>query len=75
MSKSEAGKGSFPRPVNKKKYARNYVRIFGQGCPMCGGKGFLMDDFPVKNKQSKKIKTICIVCNGKGKVYDVNLLD
>ena len=30
MSKSEAGKGDKPRPVNQDKYRENYDRIFGE---------------------------------------------
>ncbi len=30
MSKSDAGKGDRPRPVDKKRYDENYERIFGK---------------------------------------------
>jgi len=36
---NEAGKGSSPRPVNKRAYDQGYLRIFGKKCPTCLGEG------------------------------------
>jgi hypothetical protein len=33
----EAGKGDAYRPVDKEKYDRGYLRIFGIRCPVCQG--------------------------------------
>jgi len=33
------GKGDTPRPVDKARYDRNYLYIFGSECPRCGGDG------------------------------------
>ncbi len=35
----EAGKGDQYRKVNKKKYDRNYLRLYGDMCPICNGHG------------------------------------
>jgi uncharacterized membrane protein len=56
-------KGSWYRPVDKKKYDENYQRIFNK-CDVCGGKGYLED----KDRHRKIIKTTCIVCSGIGYV-------
>lgn len=34
-----AGKGDTYRPVDRDKYERNYLRIFGVRCPHCEGAG------------------------------------
>ena len=39
MVSSEAGKGSVYRPVDRKKYDRNYLRLYGKVCPECNGVG------------------------------------
>jgi len=65
MSKSDAGKGDWYRPVNKEKYDKNYLRIFGVVCPQCNGKGYL-EDFGVQ--KNEKIKTKCLICQGYGYV-------
>lgn len=51
-------------PSNKKLYDENYERIFGKVCSICDGKKYLVD----KSPHGEDIKTICIVCNGKGRV-------
>jgi DnaJ-class molecular chaperone len=33
------GKGDTYRPVDKKKYDRNFLRIFGEKCWQCNGTG------------------------------------
>jgi len=32
-------KGDWYRPVDQKKFQRNYLRIFGRECPECKGQG------------------------------------
>ena len=56
-----AGKGSSPRPVNRKKYEENYEKIFNKtsgiipcefcddGCPRCNWMGF----FNVEKKKKE----------------------
>ena len=46
----DAGKGDWYRPVNRQKYDRNYLMIFGDACPNCGG---------AEGRQ-------CSICNGYG---------
>jgi hypothetical protein len=60
-----AGKGDWPRPVNKKKYDANYDRIFGRICTMCNGRGYFWDWCQM---QKKMLKTSCIICGGKGRI-------
>jgi len=70
MSKSDAGKGDTPRPVNKKKYDEGYIRIFGQTCPNCEGLG-IERLYPPSAIIDEDVYVYCSKCNGKGKVYDV----
>ena len=53
----EAGKGSRPRPVDKKKYDANYLRIFGTECKHCEGKGW---------RWCKGYQVKCLFCDGIG---------
>ncbi len=35
----EAGKGDLYRPVDRDKYDKNYLRVYGDKCPKCLGSG------------------------------------
>ena len=61
---TNAGKGDWPRPVNKNKYGQNYDRIFGKQCSYCKGKGIYLD---WSKLQKKYISTMCLFCGGTGK--------
>jgi DnaJ-class molecular chaperone len=52
------GKGDKYRPVDKDKYERNYLRVFGIKCPSCNGSGFR--DSGIGSLDS------CCNCNGIG---------
>ena len=57
------GKGSTYRKVDKAKYDRNYLKIFGRKCPHCKGVGYYKDFGPNKKQ---KVKTTCLFCeNGR----------
>lgn len=58
------GKGDTYRPVNKKRYDNNYIRIFGKVCDICQGKGYHTDFDEV---QKKWIRTNCLICSGTGR--------
>lgn len=70
MSKSDAGKTDTPRPVNREKYERGYIRAFGETCPKCKGSGE-MDNW-VTPKLCNTFK--CTACKGLGRIYDYDLL-
>ena len=54
-----AGKGDRQRPVDKRKYDRNYLRIYGKKCSSCQGKGYhYHNDF----------REMCFRCDGLGYV-------
>jgi len=59
MVNSNAGKGSQYRPVNKEKYDRGYLRVFGKICPLCKGTGIL-------EKDNIAFVFTCPKCNGIG---------
>ena len=64
--KSEAGKGPIPRPFGpgeREKYAREYIRLYGEKCDVCNGKGYLEDI----DRHGKIIKTTCLICD-KGRI-------
>ena len=52
------GKGDTYRPVNRARYDRNYLRIFGERCPVCGGDGW----------DNLRVGHPCPACNGLGYV-------
>ncbi len=54
-----AGKGDTYRPVNKKKYDKSYIKIFGLRC--CNKK--------MTPKQNKSVYTLTLVCSICGKKY------
>ena len=54
------GKGDTFRPINKQKYDKNYLRIFGKKCRDCNGTGVARCEDLKKNKYS------CQTCNGIG---------
>jgi hypothetical protein len=65
MVDRNAGKGDIYRPVNKDKYDRNWLRIYGVVCPECNGAGVLGEpDFI----GSSHVCTMhyCEKCNGVG---------
>lgn len=58
MTHDEAGKGDTPRLVDKTKYDRNYLRIYGRLCSRCNGTGYCGCD----------MRNICTICDGLGYV-------
>jgi len=58
-------KGSWYRPIDKEKYDKNYLRLYGQPCPDCKTKGYF-EDKPVL--KGAPVKTLCLFCNGIGYV-------
>ena len=60
------GKGDTYRKVDKARYDRNYLKIFGRKCGFCKGKGYLEDI----DRHGKMIKTTCILCQGLGRRVD-----
>jgi DnaJ-class molecular chaperone len=41
MTTHDAGKGDTYRPVDRRKYYRGYLRLFGEECSVCLGSGEL----------------------------------
>jgi RecJ-like exonuclease len=72
MVDGNAGKGDRYRPVDKEKYDRTYIRVFGERCSVCKGKKKITV-FEIGNKKNKA-EIGCSACKGKGKIYDYNLL-
>ncbi len=56
-------KGDFPRKVDRRKWEKNWLKIFGVKCPECKGVGIVDygDDFMAR-------VTDCKICNGLGYV-------
>jgi len=50
-------------PSNKERYDKHYIKIFGERCDVCNGRGFHTDYDGV---QKKWLKTTCLICNGTG---------
>ena len=62
----EAGKGSRPRPTDKKKFDQSWVRIFGRAeCKNCFGVGKIR---VVGDKMDSAKVEDCPFCEGRGKV-------
>jgi len=61
MVAGNAGKGDSYRPVDRKKYDANWLRIFGKVCWNCKGKG----EFVINEGQ---VHTQCKRCKGTGKM-------
>jgi DnaJ-class molecular chaperone len=61
----QGGKGDTPRPINKERYDRNYLRIYGKICPACNGIGKVQF-----NHSSCRDMIICNYCGGVGYVED-----
>jgi hypothetical protein len=64
-----SGKGDTYRPVNKKKYDENYVRVFGKDCKNCFGIGEVRvvtpdDETEIKGEEVQP----CPFCNGLGRI-------
>jgi hypothetical protein len=59
---NESGKGDTFRPVNKEKYDKNYLRVFGKKCPFCDENGKTGYD-PITKKY-----VVCQFCMGLGYV-------
>lgn len=55
------GKDDTYRKVDREKYDRTYVRVFGEKCPHCKGSGRFDNQ-------------VCRSCHGKGKIYDYDKL-
>jgi len=60
VGKDGYGKGWPSRPVNKEKYDRGYLRVFGVKCPTCNGNGWVYKD------TDANIKIDCPTCNSVG---------
>lgn len=58
-----SGKGDTYRPVNRNKYDKNYLRIYGRPCDICKEQGWLPD----KDRHGKIVKTTCLICGGSGR--------
>jgi len=56
-------------PTDKARYDANYLRIFGERCDVCKGKGYHEDKVP---NMKKKVKTTCILCQGLGYIEKEN---
>lgn len=54
-------------PSDKKKFDKNWVRIFGERCPECLGTG-VVDDTKHSVELGIDIDKECPRCNGVGKV-------
>jgi excinuclease UvrABC ATPase subunit len=52
-------------PGNKLLYDQNYLRLFGERCDVCDGRGFHED---VVLHTKNKIRTTCLICGGLGYV-------
>lgn len=50
-------------PTDKARYDANYLRIYGEQCDACKGRGYYKDKVP---GMKKKVKTTCIICDGAG---------
>jgi len=61
LDSTGSGKGSVYRPVNKREFDRNYLRIHGERCPNCKGEG----EFVINSGQ---VHTPCKFCEGLGYV-------
>jgi DnaJ-class molecular chaperone len=63
----QGGKGDTPRPINKERYDRNYLRIYGKICPNCKGQG----GFRITNPEGQLVGVKgCKNCEGLGYVED-----
>lgn len=60
VGKDGYGKGNIYRPVNKKKYDKGYLRVFGVKCDFCNGRGWIYGDMTTDTK------TDCPKCNSIG---------
>lgn len=64
-NKHDNGKGSVYRPVNREKYDKNYLKLYGVLCQICNGTGVAgIPDF----EGTKEVITqhVCLNCNGLG---------
>ena len=67
MTNRQAGKGDQFRPVNKKRFDRNYTYIFGVDCKNCNGTGKVR--VIQEGKQWHEHPTEdCPFCDGLGRV-------
>lgn len=67
-----AGKGDTYRKVDREKYNRGYIRAFGEVCPICKGVGKITKWVTPKSSTTYSWK--CKACDGKGRIYDYDLL-
>ena len=64
------GKGDKYRPVDREKYERNWLRLYGKKCSVCDGAGAVTHPV-VSNKTShslRVVETTCKACEGIGYV-------
>ena len=59
-----SGKGDSFRPVDKKQYDENWIKIFGKKCSVCDGDGYLW----AEDIDGEDMKFQCRHCKGIGKV-------
>ncbi len=52
-------------PTDKSRYDFNYLRIHGERCDACKGRGYYDDKVPGKKK---RVCTTCLICGGIGYV-------
>jgi len=53
-------------PSNKKRYDKNYLRLFGKKCPKCKGIGLKYE--PLSYEEDGRDIPSCVNCNGIGYV-------
>ena len=54
---AKANPESIKWPTDKPRYDKNYLRLYGKQCPICGGRGVY-----------EGTETTCVNCNGLGYV-------
>lgn len=52
-------------PTDKARYDANYLRLFGEQCDVCHGRGYHEDVVP---HMKQRVRTTCLICGGTGKL-------
>lgn len=55
-------------PTDKARYDLNYLRIYGERCDVCDGRGYHEDKPPM---MKQKVRTTCLICQGIGYVEKI----